>query len=773
MRRIYSIWTILFCLFFSSATVYAQEMPLALRPRLESIERCFADGSIVNNNQDLNCFKYFADELELVVGDSLYRPKPGRADDLDGIRALIGSGKAQSYWFFSDELKRSRNLNPEIIKQIDETMGHIVNVRLKNINNDQDLFNAIAQLSIDDNIKEIRFLSGTKTLGHTNDPAGAEQYYLREEKFDEAQKLGGFCRKNINIFPTDTGWGSHQDLPTPVGGFDYTINARNNIRRIPVDAFGHGTTTAGVIAMIPNNREGGVGTCPGASFWVFKVLGDDGGGTWNMFTAALIDQANLCLELKAEDPLARCVANYSFGGLGPVPSVDAALAIAHAAGIVSVAGAGNLSIALERFPFYPAAAKNVIAVGALDKEGFKALWSAFSTTLLALPAFGEDIFTTAIRTGPVSSPTGYVKASGTSYATPQVTGAIGLLWSWQPELTPEQIRIIVVGNTDQFPHLKSFFTSGGRINALTLLNLDFAEISAEPNLFAMTNVSHVSINTVQAFDEPMVGYRVCKSEEPFGENDLDSLKVACLFRFDLTLLNNVGQPSEFRLSYLKENTDYFLRSYGINRIGNISSSSEMLQTKTKKSEIFRTINFTRNDGQPDQNGWSPWWGSTSRNFGDVLIPHLSNILPSSDGEPRWLWRIGRRNQLDYFTNTVTDVLIVSDIIDLRQTNGASMWFDLFQVVSPLFRFVDWLRLYIVEMEDNDAWGKETLVQDFSSFPNSTTFATSPYFVDLSQASGKRFRLVFRCYYGTAGMFGGIGWMFGNLKIQTDQQHYLF
>ena len=770
MRRIHSVLAILFCLFFVSATAYSQEMPLALRPRLESIEHCVADGSIAyNGQQEITCFKYFADELELVVGDSLYKPKPYRADDLDGIRALVGSGKAQSYEFYSDELKRKLDLSPEIAKQVEENLSHIVTIRLKNVKHDQDFFNVILMLSIDDNIKEIRFLSEVKALGHTNDPSASQQYYFEREKFEEAQRLAGFCGKSIHIFHNDTGWNPHYDLPTPVGGFDYTTNTRG----IPEDGFGHGTATAGVMAMIPNNSEGGVGTCPNASFWAMKVLADDGGGTWNIFNTAVIDQANICARLKTEDPFTRCIANYSIGGLGPVPSVDATLAISHAAGVVSVAGAGNTSVALERFPFYPAAAKNVIAVGAMDKKDNKAPWSAYSTSLLTTFAYGEEIFTTTIRSGPVSSPTGYAKASGTSYAAPQVTGAIGLLWSWYPYLTPQQIRFIVIGTADQFPHLKSFITSGGRLNALTMLTLDFAESPSAPSLFQMVNVSHVSITTVQRFSEPVVGFVVCASEEPFGEADLDSSNVECSFRFDPALLHNTGQLSESRLSYRKEDTDYFLRSYAINRVGNVSLLSEMLQTRTKKSEVAKVVNFTKDNGQPDQSGWSPWWGPTSRNAGDVLIPHLSNILPSPDGEPRWLWRIGRKNQLDYFTNTVTDVLIVSDVVDFKGTNGASLWIDLFQVTSPLFRYVDRLELYTIELEDNNAWGRETLVQDFSSFPNSNTFATSPYFIDLSDVSGKRFRLVFRCYYGTAGMFGGIGWMFGNLRIQTDQQQYLF
>lgn len=771
MKKIVSllIGAYVFLVTFSSYAI-SQDTPIEFRPRINSIKNCTR-----NFKNEIFCLQYFADELELVVGNSIYKPLPLRVEELSSIRYAIGESVADEYEFYSDRFSQKLNLNLDAVEKVREAgFDKIVRIRFKNLNNEQDLLRLIAIFSQDNNVKGIYLTSEVKAVGHTNDPLAKDQWYLKKESFDEAHNIAGFGSPEIHTTFFDTGYDTtHEDLPQPFGYFNHITN----VKEIPRDVFGHGTAVAGMMMQIPNNEKGGVGTSPGVSIWVRKVLDDNGTGEWKTISEAIVAQTIECVNLRKENPNVRCTFSFSFSGLGPIPSIDASLDMAYKEGIVAAAAAGNNQISLDRFPIYPAAKPGTIAAAALNVNDQLASFSGYGKESLMTAAGGVGILTTIPKKNKLPglpNETGYQLWGGTSFSAPQVVGAINLAWSKYRNLTAEQIKLLTVSSSDALPHLRPYIASGGRLNALMMVDIDalLEETPGSPLYFSIRNVSHISVKISQAFGGKIVGFTHFISDEPFNETTLNRRNVRRITTIDPTLQHNQNEIIEKLIGNLPEITTHYSRMIAFNRVGNMSPLSDALEFTTKKSELFILRNFTTEAGDPDLGQWYQDYGPLS--FASDPRPwHISNVMPSPSGETQFYLRFGRRNALDYYVGG-SNAAIKSEIIDLRGLNGASLTFDYFQNTSPLVSVGDTFQVFAISIDSNSNQDLDwTLLKEYEVSENSTAFRMTEKSIDLSLVAGKKFRLGFAVLSRTGGLFGGMGWMFGNVKVFTDQREYLF
>jgi subtilisin family serine protease len=129
------------------------------------------------------------------------------------------------------------------------------------------------------------------------------------------------------------------------------------------------------------------------------------------------------------------IINMSFAGPYDV-MLERKLREAYDKGIVLIAAAGNAGP--DSPPLYPAADPSVIAVTATD-AGNKPFAMAVRGAHVGLAAPGVDIL--------VPSPGGaYQLTTGTSVAAAHVSGAVALMLEKRPDLTPEDVRAILVGS---------------------------------------------------------------------------------------------------------------------------------------------------------------------------------------------------------------------------------------------------------------------------------------------------------------------------------------
>ena len=137
---------------------------------------------------------------------------------------------------------------------------------------------------------------------------------------------------------------------------------------------------------------------------------------------------------------------------------------ANAADMLVVAGAGNDSFDNDLLPFYPASfdAPNVVAVAATTRDDDLAWFSNYGASSVHLGAPGEDILSTTIGNT-------YAFMSGTSMATPHVSGAAALVLS-RCDLDTAALKDTLLGSVDPLPSLTSITISGGRVNVNNALH---------------------------------------------------------------------------------------------------------------------------------------------------------------------------------------------------------------------------------------------------------------------------------------------------------------
>jgi thermitase len=160
-----------------------------------------------------------------------------------------------------------------------------------------------------------------------------------------------------------------------------------------------------------------------------------------------------------------------------------ALSYAYEKGVVCIAAAGNAG---SNKKCYPAGYPKVIAVGGtdmndsrmhvyIDPPDYPGMWiSSNHGYWVDIAAPAVDIYTTSptyhVFFHDYGNSMNYTCASaGTSLSCPYVAGVTGLLLSGKPDLTPSEVKTILLNNTD--PYTSPVYIGKGRINAyLTITN---------------------------------------------------------------------------------------------------------------------------------------------------------------------------------------------------------------------------------------------------------------------------------------------------------------
>ncbi|MFO7634454.1 MAG: S8 family peptidase [Caldilinea sp.] len=195
----------------------------------------------------------------------------------------------------------------------------------------------------------------------------------------------------------------------------------------PLDDHGHGTHVAGIATAALNNETGAAGICPQCTILPVKVLDSGNKGTWGTVAAGIY---------YAVDNGARVI-NLSLGATASSRTLETAIQYAEEHDVIIIASSGN---AASTKPYYPAALPYVVAVGATND--MDTLWALSNTgEHIDLTAPGSRIYSTYHNLE-------YASMSGTSMASPFVTGLVGLLASFDPVLTGAEIIEFMTANAD-------------------------------------------------------------------------------------------------------------------------------------------------------------------------------------------------------------------------------------------------------------------------------------------------------------------------------------
>jgi subtilisin family serine protease len=287
------------------------------------------------------------------------------------------------------------NVGAEKIKDLRLVNGKAVWVSKKG---EAELLKSGKVLRIDPDI-EVYALENVKSKGVKTQPAQVITWNI--ERVDAEISWGISTGDPVKVGVIDTGIDlKHPDLQTNIkGGY----NAINPLKS-PNDDNGHGTHVAGIIAAL-NNDIGVIGVGPNIDLYAIKVLNASGSG----YLSDVIEGLDWARTNGMH------VVNMSLGTSQDIQSFHDAILNAYNAGVTIVAAAGNSGGAVS----YPAAYPEVIAVSATDQNNQIASWSSRGPEVdLAAP--GVNIYSTYKGQS-------YATLSGTSMATPHVTGAAALI----------------------------------------------------------------------------------------------------------------------------------------------------------------------------------------------------------------------------------------------------------------------------------------------------------------------------------------------------------
>ncbi|MCR4317820.1 MAG: S8 family peptidase [Planctomycetes bacterium] len=175
------------------------------------------------------------------------------------------------------------------------------------------------------------------------------------------------------------------------------------------DKNGHGTHCAGVVAALAN-KMGVVGVAPNAKLYIGKVLDDNGYGSYE----AIIRGIEWAILHNVD------VISMSLGGSEASEELHAVIKRAASRDIIVVCAAGNEGRGWfsDDTVGYPAKYPEVISVGSINRDMDRSEFSSVGDRVDVM-APGEEIYSTF-------PPQGYAVLSGTSMATPFVTGVAAL-----------------------------------------------------------------------------------------------------------------------------------------------------------------------------------------------------------------------------------------------------------------------------------------------------------------------------------------------------------
>lgn len=231
---------------------------------------------------------------------------------------------------------------------------------------------------------------------------------------------------------------------------------------VPQDNFYHGTVVGGIIGAVQDNNIGIAGIAPNVRILPIKFQNDSGLGYAGVAAAGIDYATNL--KLRGENIVA---INISWtAGMADNFNIKNAIQRASDNNIVVVIAAGNDGLNVDSSPRYPVSygIANTITVAAINPDLSLAGYSNYGKNTIDIGAPGTAIESTLPNNN-------YGSMSGTSFAAPQVSGAVAFLKSIDIGYSASQIKQAILNGASYISSLADKVRAGfldllGAVNVL-------------------------------------------------------------------------------------------------------------------------------------------------------------------------------------------------------------------------------------------------------------------------------------------------------------------
>ena len=479
----------------------------------------------------------------------------------------------------------------------------------------------------------------------------------------------------------------------------------------PMDGHSHGTHCSGTIAGVGNNGVGVTGVMHDANLMAVKIFSDAGRTSTDAIVRGIMYSAKMGADITSN----------SWGGGPRSEAIYDAFKSNDALHVIAAGNSGYDNDKRDNFPSnYDL--DNIVAVAAIDHNDTKARFSQYGEKNVDVSAPGVDIYST-INGG------GYASYSGTSMATPHVSGGAGLIMSQYPEMSNAEIKDRLIFGSDRKEALNDISVSDGRVNFASSLEDDKVAPGA-PNDFKTSNLSSRggTLSWTSVGDDKWANGAAQTVEIRVSDQPINAENFAEATAFtmagaaevgDLASINFSGAPSE-----TASNVHFAMRS--IDNVGN-KSEIRTASANVPAAAVALAENF---DGET--NGFA-----ASGDFKTVDVEGRGKVFSSASGEG------GSKGAS----------AITSGAIDLTEKTGAYLKFDAKTSLS-------WGESATVQVSEDggENWTRVGSMERRSDW--------SEQGIDLSAFDGKniqvRFDVQSREGRNSAGM------MVDNVKLLADQ-----
>ena len=309
----------------------------------------------------------------------------------------------------------------------------------------------LLEISFSENVKRVK-------LNSTNSPYGDYS-----QKFNAKDYIGlknnvwknGLTGKNITVVILDTGIYPNHDVFTKNGTLNWNKRILafydekiNGISDKPHDISYHGTWTASILG---GNSIEYIGVAPGVNFVIMKVFDIENG---ELISSVSVIKDAIDWIINNKDKYNIKIASMSFGlkpdseYLDDIEELNQCVEKLVKENILVVASAGNYGSTLindgDGSITAPASEKSVIAVGGVNYDGEMYLMSGKGPThegVIKPDVCAPSVNVLGAKAG--TSKDAYESYSGTSAATPFVSGLAALMLEKDEELTPLKLKSII------------------------------------------------------------------------------------------------------------------------------------------------------------------------------------------------------------------------------------------------------------------------------------------------------------------------------------------
>lgn len=454
----------------------------------------------------------------------------------------------------------------------------------------------------------------------------------------------------------------------------------------PSDGLSHGTHVAGTIGAVGNNGQGITGVMQEAQMMAVKIFSDEGRTSTDVILRGI---------LYSQKMGARLTSNSWGGGRYSQAIYDA---FAGHTGLHMIA-AGNSARDNDRHDQFPANfdLPNIITVAATNHIDQRAGFSQWGATKVDVAAPGENILSTVPGGG-------YAVKSGTSMATPHVTGGAGLILSAYPEATNQDIKQRLIFGSDRFPAMLGVSASDGRLNLERSLEDDTIPPGA-PNDFQVSRVgtrggtvSWTSVGDDKWANGPAPLIFLERSEHPISEGSQEAVTLHKLEGAaevgDLATFSFKAVPSE-------EPQPVYFSLQSLDNVGN-RSETRFAQAVLPAADVVAKESFDVESAF-----------QATGDFQQVDYEGRGGIFSSQPGSE----------------GSVATSVLTSPEIDLSERENAFLKFDF---KTDLERG-EWARVWA--SSDGEKWTREAILRK-------STDGWTEQGVDISEYDGEKVRLRF-------------------------------